>query len=147
MTTLAESFLADLDDLSDDSDREPNNQQEEEDEADEVRTKEQQTLKRQVQASPSLTALTGLLMQMLVDDVEKLNYDSLENVAHLKASEKYQDIMQVSFEHVCAALSQKAFSDKDCNSTILRQSNIVHSNPAVLKNIRNDAESQRRFRR
>lgn len=32
---------------------------------------------------------------MLVDDVEQLNYDSLEAVAHLRASERYTEIMQV----------------------------------------------------
>lgn len=32
---------------------------------------------------------------MVVDGVEALNYDSLETVAHLRASERYQDIMQV----------------------------------------------------
>ena len=31
---------------------------------------------------------------MAVDDIENLNYDSLEAVAHLRASERYQDIMQ-----------------------------------------------------
>ena len=34
--------------------------------------------------------------QMAVDDIENLNYDSLEAVAHLQASDRYKDIMQVS---------------------------------------------------
>lgn len=65
MTTLAESFLADLDDLSDASDHEQDEQREEDD-ADE----------------------------MAVDDIENLNYDSLEAVAHLRASDRYKEIMQ-----------------------------------------------------
>ena len=32
---------------------------------------------------------------MALDDVENLNYDSLEAVAHLRASERYKEIMQV----------------------------------------------------
>ena len=32
---------------------------------------------------------------MVLDDVENLNYDSLEAVAHLRASERYKEIMQV----------------------------------------------------
>ena len=95
MTTLAESFLADLDDLSDESDRDLNNQQQEDGGADEV---------RQQAASPSSLSAFGFcmckaqlsLVQMLVDNVENLSYDNLENVAHLRASEPYQDIMQVS---------------------------------------------------
>lgn len=65
MTTLAESFLADLDDLDDASDREQDEEQEEDD-ADE----------------------------MVVDDIDNLNYDSLEAVAHLRASDRYREIMQ-----------------------------------------------------
>ena len=94
MTTLAESFLADLDDLSDDSDRDQNDQQQEDGDADQVST-----------AAAKLDPLRGghtfmcgayqSAMQMVVDDIEKLKYDSLENVAHLKASERYRDIMQV----------------------------------------------------
>ena len=34
-------------------------------------------------------------VQMVLDDVETLNYDSLEAVAHLRASERYREIMQV----------------------------------------------------
>lgn len=33
---------------------------------------------------------------MVLDDVENLNYDSLEAVAHLRASERYKEIMQVA---------------------------------------------------
>ncbi|KAL0030988.1 hypothetical protein WJX79_007092 [Trebouxia sp. C0005] len=66
MTTLAESFLADLDDLDDASDREQDEQQQDDDDADE----------------------------MVVDDIDNLNYDSLEAVAHLRASDRYREIMQ-----------------------------------------------------
>lgn len=34
---------------------------------------------------------------MVLDDVENLNYDSLEAVAHLRASERYKEIMQVGW--------------------------------------------------
>ncbi len=32
---------------------------------------------------------------MVVDDIDNLNYDSLEAVAHLRASDRYREIMQV----------------------------------------------------
>ena len=35
-------------------------------------------------------------MQMKDMNIEDLNYDDLEAVAHLKGSTRYQDIMQVS---------------------------------------------------
>lgn len=100
MTTLAESFLADLDDLSDDSDRDLNDRQQEDGGADEVGREAAYT---------SLLAAFGFctcsaqlsLEQMVVDDVENLSYDNLENVAHLRASERYQDIMQVRYAALC----------------------------------------------
>lgn len=90
MTTLAESFLADLDDLSDASDHEQDEQREEDD-ADEVSL---------VSCTCSMATadpeyLTSRLQQMAVDDIENLNYDSLEAVAHLRASDRYKEIMQV----------------------------------------------------
>ena len=33
---------------------------------------------------------------MLVDDIDNLNYDSLDAVAHLRASDRYREIMQVT---------------------------------------------------
>eukprot|EP00891_Asterochloris_glomerata_P008708 jgi/Astpho2/8708/e_gw1.00128.13.1_t len=65
MATLAESFLADLDDLSDVSDQEEGAGQDngEDEEMNDVK-------------------------------IEDLNYDNLEAVAHLKGSTRYQDIMQ-----------------------------------------------------
>lgn len=90
MTTLAESFLADLDDLSDASDHEQTGEPEEED-AEQVR--------RLPWPSPMVlisTAAEPLSVQMVLDDVENLNYDSLEAVAHLRASERYKEIMQVT---------------------------------------------------
>ena len=35
-------------------------------------------------------------LQMAVDDIEALNYDDLDAVAHLAASERYRSIMQVT---------------------------------------------------
>ena len=95
MTTLAESFLADLDDLSDESDRDLNNQQQEDGGADEVRQQAASTSSRSAFGFCTCKAQLSLV-QMLVDNVENLSYDNLENVAHLRASERYQDIMQVS---------------------------------------------------
>lgn len=89
MTTLAESFLADLDDLSDASDHEQTGEQEEED-AEQVR--------RLPSPGPMVlisTAAETLSLQMVLDDVENLNYDTLEAVAHLRASERYKEIMLV----------------------------------------------------
>ena len=37
---------------------------------------------------------------MVLDDVENLNYDSLEAVARLRASERYKEIMQVGAPQV-----------------------------------------------
>lgn len=65
MATLAESFLADLNDLDDDVEEEPQAQAQEE--GDE---------------------------EMLGDDLDNLNYDSLEAVAHLTQSERYRTIME-----------------------------------------------------
>lgn len=98
MTTLAESFLADLDDLSDDSDREHVDQQQPEGEdPDQVFHKAGSPTTSRSWLFLTLTP-THCCLQMLVDDVEKLGYDSLEAVAHLRASERYQDIMQVFFD-------------------------------------------------
>ena len=91
MSTLAESFLADLDDLSDASDHEQNDEQEEE-EADQVRL----VCIRCAPGKSVAARLTKYAQQMAVDDIENLNYDSLEAVAHLQASDRYKDIMQVS---------------------------------------------------
>jgi len=65
--TLAESFLADLDELSDDD------EQEEEEEAVPKDDDDEQ-----------------------MDDIEALNYDDLEAVAKLCSTNRYKDIMQVS---------------------------------------------------
>ena len=35
------------------------------------------------------------------DDVETLNYDNLEAVAHLQSGERYNSIMQVTRFHAC----------------------------------------------
>eukprot|EP00884_Botryococcus_braunii_P005496 jgi/Botrbrau1/14948/Bobra.0018s0052.1 len=64
MATLAESFMADLDELSDVTEDEDNLQQPDVDE------------------------------EMLGNDIETLNYDNLEAVAHLAGSERYISIMQ-----------------------------------------------------
>ncbi|GAB4824063.1 hypothetical protein N2152v2_011109 [Parachlorella kessleri] len=65
MATLAESFLADLEDLSDvEEDDDQQQQQEEQDE------------------------------EMLGDDLDNLNYDNLEAVAHLAGNERYRTIME-----------------------------------------------------
>ncbi|KAI7842324.1 hypothetical protein COHA_003964 [Chlorella ohadii] len=66
MATLAESFLADLEDLSDVEDEEPQ------------------------QAG---LAGEGEDEEMGGDDIDNLNYDNLEAVAHLTSSERYKDIM------------------------------------------------------
>lgn len=49
---------------------------------------------------------------MVLDDVENLNYDSLEAVAHLRASERYKEIMQVT-----APLCNRVYLTKLCKST------------------------------
>jgi len=90
MTTLAESFLADLDDLSDASDHEQEEQQEEDD-TDQVSPSSHICLT----AFDLVAYLAWYVQQMAVDDIENLNYDSLEAVAHLRASDRYKEIMQV----------------------------------------------------
>ena len=112
MTTLAESFLADLDDLSDASDHEQGEEQEEDD-ADQVRRR-CMVLKVDLRL-----CFKNLPAQMMVDDIEKLNYDSLEAVAHLRASERYTDIMQVGF--VCRL----------CSTSRVLHSNIVTSDLSI----------------
>eukprot|EP00887_Chlorella_sp_A99_P004777 scaffold4.g4777.t1 len=77
MATLAESFLADLNDLDDDVEEEPQAQAQEE--GDE---------------------------EMLGDDLDNLNYDSLEAVAHLTQSERYRTIME-GVRQVGAARGQR----------------------------------------
>ncbi|GAX75577.1 hypothetical protein CEUSTIGMA_g3020.t1 [Chlamydomonas eustigma] len=65
--TLAESFLADLDELSDED--EP--------------IEEEQPEMADEDADDQM------------DDIEALNYDDLESVAKLSSSSRYKDIMQV----------------------------------------------------
>ena len=111
MTTLAESFLADLDDLSDASDHDQAEEQHD-DEADQVRRLTGGLLEL------ICTRTNSILTQMLVDDIEALNYDSLEAVAHLRASDRYKDIMQVgdtslvpaSTCHKCSAFQHKRYT-------------------------------------
>lgn len=100
MTTLAESFLADLDDLSDDSDRDLNDRQQEDGGADEVGREAAYTSSLAAFGFCTCSAQLSLV-QMVVDDVDMLSYDNLENVAHLRASERYQDIMQVRYAALC----------------------------------------------
>ena len=64
--TLAESFLADLDELSDDDEQEEKEEAVPHDDDDEQ-----------------------------MDDIEALNYDDLEAVAKLSSTNRYKDIMQV----------------------------------------------------
>lgn len=64
MATLAESFLADLEDLSDDSQDEDQRQEE------------------------------GADVDMAANDVDALNYDNLDAVSQLATTERYQTIMQ-----------------------------------------------------
>lgn len=68
MATLAESFLADLDDLDNESGAE-------------------EELEDQVKAEDEADP-------MAIDDVEALNYEDLSSVAHLASSDRYQSIMQ-----------------------------------------------------
>lgn len=91
MTTLAESFLADLDDLSDASDHEQVEEQDQDD-ADQVWATWRRCMFNSFVFDPDAEQAP---VQMVVDDIEALNYDSLEAVAHLRASERYKDIMQV----------------------------------------------------
>ncbi|PSC73830.1 U4 U6 small nuclear ribonucleo Prp31-like [Micractinium conductrix] len=81
MATLAESFLADLEDLSDDDAEEPQ-QQEAEGEGDEE-------------------MLGG-------DELDNLNYDNLEAVAQLTRSERYQTIMAAVRDAAAAAQKGEA---------------------------------------
>lgn len=66
--TLAESFLADLDELSDDDEQEEEEEAVPNDDDDDEH----------------------------MDDIEALNYDDLESVAKLSSTNRYKDIMQVS---------------------------------------------------
>ena len=112
MATLAESFLADLEDLSDVEEEE---QEQEQNEDQEVRVQATAHPKHaprglgagmrwhraQAHARQGLRGQTATkrprsgcpTLQMLGDDLDALNYDDLEAVAHLASSEKYATIM------------------------------------------------------
>ena len=55
-------------------------------------------------------------MQMKDVNIEDLNYDDLEAVAHLKGSTRYEDIMQVSPASIPQCLQPKA-----CLCTVLHR--------------------------
>ena len=97
MGTLAESFLADLEDLSDAS---VSDREEEKNEEDDVEVRrllypsswpvQQHIHALWIKQHPAIPQMAN------EDDVETLNYDNLEAVAHLQGSERYNSIMQVS---------------------------------------------------
>jgi hypothetical protein len=104
MATLAESFLADLEDLSDVE--EDDEQQQEQEEDQEVGlgqgapgvmlpcafgTSSCMAVAAAWQA-PLCAMLPACALQMLGDDLDNLNYDDLEAVAHLASSERYKSI-------------------------------------------------------
>eukprot|EP00967_Tisochrysis_lutea_P114553 scaffold182669_cov18-Tisochrysis_lutea.AAC.1 len=87
--TLADTFLADLDQLSDD---EPNHEEEQQQEQEKQPTDEAR--RGAMSYRPPESMVLSFAPRLQLDDIEALNYDDLGAVAKLSRSGVYKDIME-----------------------------------------------------